>query len=220
MSYVINYSDTLKTPITISSGTNNDSTSVNLLGKNYIGYGPLLAENFLHVLENFANTTQPANPVEGQLWYDTTDTANKQLKVNIGAGNEWNIVGLSNKTTFTATTVSIVSGNTATIELVGYPTYVLSKVSTTAAARVRLYVDETSRTADTARLPLAAVAPGSGLVAEIITTSDYLTQLVTPAIVGFNNDSPTSSQIYLLVTNNAATAQAISVTLTLLNIGS
>jgi hypothetical protein len=43
-----------------------------LIGKNYSGFGTALNNNLVHLLENFADSTQPANPLVGQLWYDTT----------------------------------------------------------------------------------------------------------------------------------------------------
>jgi microcystin-dependent protein len=54
------------------------------VGKNYAGYGPIIANNFLHLLENFANNSAPDNPIEGQLWYDNTSGVNL-LKVFDGA---------------------------------------------------------------------------------------------------------------------------------------
>lgn len=87
--YTINYSDTNKTPITISTGTIDDfSTSLSLIGQNAPAgqYGPAIAENFLHLLENFAAPTPPASAIIGQLWYDTTNPDNKVLRINDGAG--------------------------------------------------------------------------------------------------------------------------------------
>jgi len=55
-----------------------------LPGRNLTDYGTKVLENFLHLLENFANTTSPSNPVEGQLWYDNT-TGIDQLKLYDGA---------------------------------------------------------------------------------------------------------------------------------------
>ena len=49
----------------------NTTTSLNLLGKNYLGYGELIAENFVHLLENFSSSIAPANPVTGQTWFGT-----------------------------------------------------------------------------------------------------------------------------------------------------
>jgi hypothetical protein len=57
---------------TIADGQiNTTSTSLGLPGRNYAGYGQVLDTNFVHVLENFADTTPPANPLRGQLWFNT-----------------------------------------------------------------------------------------------------------------------------------------------------
>ena len=58
---------------TIADGTIDTTTDLTLIGKNYSGYGELLNENFVKLLENFSNTTQPSNPISGQLWWDTTN---------------------------------------------------------------------------------------------------------------------------------------------------
>jgi hypothetical protein len=81
MSYTINKTNG-ETLITLLDGTLDTTTGLNLVGKNYIGYGELQQENFVWLLENFANDTQPTNPLEGQCWYDT---ANNALKVYDGA---------------------------------------------------------------------------------------------------------------------------------------
>ncbi len=44
-----------------------------LVGKNYAGYGEFLDENFIHLLECGSNTTAPAAPLTGQLWWDKTN---------------------------------------------------------------------------------------------------------------------------------------------------
>ena len=71
MAYTIVKSDgTVLT--TIADGTiNTTSTSLGLPGRNYAGYGQTLDTNFVHQLENFADTTPPPNPLTGQLWYNT-----------------------------------------------------------------------------------------------------------------------------------------------------
>jgi Peptidase_G2, IMC autoproteolytic cleavage domain len=50
---------------------NTTSTSVGLPGRNYVGYGQAVDTNFVHMLENFADTLPPSNPLQGQLWFDT-----------------------------------------------------------------------------------------------------------------------------------------------------
>lgn len=59
---------------TIQDGTLDQTTNLSLFGKNYAGYGELLNENQVKLLENFANTTEnaPDKPIRGQLFYDTT----------------------------------------------------------------------------------------------------------------------------------------------------
>jgi hypothetical protein len=71
MAYTIVKSDgTVLT--TIADGTiNTTSTSLGLPGRNYAGYGQTLDTNFVHIAENFADTTPPPNPLRGQLWYNT-----------------------------------------------------------------------------------------------------------------------------------------------------
>jgi microcystin-dependent protein len=74
MPYIVNFTDREnKTPITVFDNTSSQDTSLTFPGRNVTGYGQIIAENFLAVLENFASPNQPVNPVEGQLWYDTTN---------------------------------------------------------------------------------------------------------------------------------------------------
>jgi hypothetical protein len=72
MAYTINLTDG-SVFATIADGTVNTSSSMILVGKNYAGYGEFLDENFIHLLENGANTTAPSAPLTGQLWWDKTN---------------------------------------------------------------------------------------------------------------------------------------------------
>ena len=64
------------------------ATDLTLFGKGYAGFGEKLNENFVKILENFNNTSSPANKIQGQLWFDQT---NKQINVYTGA--KWKPVG-------------------------------------------------------------------------------------------------------------------------------
>jgi hypothetical protein len=66
---------------TVPDGTVNQTSSVTLVGKNFAGYGEFLDENFIQMLENFSNSTAPASPLTGQIWWDKT---NALLKVYNG----------------------------------------------------------------------------------------------------------------------------------------
>jgi microcystin-dependent protein len=74
MPYTVNFTDKEnKVPITVYDNTSSTDTSLTFPGRNVTGYGQIIAENFLALLENFSNTTAPTNPVEGQLWYDSAN---------------------------------------------------------------------------------------------------------------------------------------------------
>ena len=76
--------------VSVEDGTIDTTSDLRLVGKNYAGYGEVQNENFLHLLENFANTTPPPKAITGQIWYDNTST-NKKLKYY--DGNIWKVAG-------------------------------------------------------------------------------------------------------------------------------
>lgn len=93
MAYQVKFTETTnpaKPAITVTDQTLNNETSLTFVGKNYAGYASIVAENFLHLLENFSKTTAPPSPVQGQLWYDNTAGVNL-LKVY--DGTTWNPAG-------------------------------------------------------------------------------------------------------------------------------
>lgn len=74
----------LNEAIVVPNGRVNDTdTSLTFIGKNAPSFGVAVNQDFLYLLENFANTTPPLNPTEGQLWYDSSNDAltGKKLKV-------------------------------------------------------------------------------------------------------------------------------------------
>ena len=88
MPYQVKFTETTnpaKPSLTVADQSINQETSLQYPGKNYAGYAPIIAENFLHLLENFAKNSAPPNPVQGQLWYDNSAGENI-LKVYDGTG--------------------------------------------------------------------------------------------------------------------------------------
>jgi len=84
MAYEVRFTDEInKGVIVVEDRTINTDTSLGLPGRRATSYGQAISENFLHLLENFTDTTPPDRPVEGQLWYDNTDGVN-QLKIYDG----------------------------------------------------------------------------------------------------------------------------------------
>ena len=83
MAYTINKSDGTILASVPDGQLDQFSTDLTLIGKNYSGFGEAFNENLVKLLENFADTSAPENPISGQLWFDTTEL---KLKVYSGTG--------------------------------------------------------------------------------------------------------------------------------------
>jgi len=88
--------------VTLADGTIDVATTdLTLIGKGYAGFGEKLNENLVKLLENFNNTSAPANKVQGQMWYDKTNN-----QINVYTGSKWKPVGsTSNSATAPANAV-------------------------------------------------------------------------------------------------------------------
>ena len=85
MPYNVNrYNGVLQTTVPDQT-VDSSSTDLKFVGKNYAGYGELLNENFLHLLENFRGDTLPRKSIPGQLWYDDL---NNKIKFR-STDNQW-----------------------------------------------------------------------------------------------------------------------------------
>ena len=87
MSYIINRFNGTEL-VVLGDGTIDTSTSIGLVGRNYVGYGETQNENFVFLLENFANTAPPSRPITGQIWFNTTDGTAYAYD-----GAQWNPIG-------------------------------------------------------------------------------------------------------------------------------
>jgi len=125
---------------------------------------------------------------------------------------------LSSRINLTTSTIDIVSGDTSTVVLSAYKTYVLSKVVTNVAAWVRIYTDSASQLADFSRPYGTTVTTGINLITEVVTTSGSLSKVIAPGIIGFNNDSPAANIVYLTLTNNSSTNAAVTASLSVLKL--
>jgi hypothetical protein len=98
MPYNVNFTDATKTAISVSDGTINATTQLSLVGKNFYNYGEYIAENFLHLLENHSQATDPstATAVTGQIYYNTTSDEYKYYN-----GTAWSGLPAGGSTTTT-----------------------------------------------------------------------------------------------------------------------
>jgi hypothetical protein len=123
------------------------------------------------------------------------------------------------RTTVTGTTTSIAAGASSNITITGFKSYALLGITVSSAAWVTVYTSVATQSADSARSKTVDPTPGSGVVAEIITTT-ATTQKFTPMIFGFNDETIPNTNIQLKVYNNGVSAAAITVTLALIKLES
>ena len=106
---------------------------------------------------------------------------------------------------------AIASNSAANASFTTPKTYALMSIQTNVAAWVTLYSDTGSRTNDASRSETTDPTPGSGVLAEVITTGST-TQLITPGTICFN--SAASNVTYAKIVNKSGGTTTVTVTLT------
>ena len=146
---------------------------------------------------------------------DVTISSATQNQVLTYSGSQWinatpaTVTGLQSRTQVQVTQ-SIASGAAQNVSFTTPKTYALLKIQTSHAAWVTLYMDTTSRTADAARSETTDPTPGSGVLAEVITTGSAI-QEVTPGAICFNSGA--SNVTYAKIVNKSGATANITVTL-------
>ncbi len=100
MTYQINKTDGTIIANVPDGQIDNLSTDITLIGRNYSGFGESLNENFVKLLENFADTKRPSKPIRGQLWFDVSE-----LKLKVYSGTEFLPVSSATITTSQPNTI-------------------------------------------------------------------------------------------------------------------
>ena len=173
-----------------------------------------------------SSISPPGSPDSGDLWWDS-DAGDLLVYFNDGNTSQWVSTGsgptgaqgaqgasgaAGSRTTANASTGTIANNASANISITAAKVYALLKIQTSAAAWVTLYTDAASRAADASRNETTDPAPGSGVIAEAITTS-AATQIITPGLIGWNNDGTPASTVYAKVVNKSGSTGSITVTL-------
>ena len=188
MAYTIVKSDgTVLT--TIADGTiNTSSTSLGLPGRNYAGYGQSLDTNFVHVTENFADSTPPANPLRGQIWYDTSDTTLKVCPTD----------GESNSLAWLSLTSTASGGNTT-----------FGSVNITGNATANNFTATNEVTANAFTAGYLTISANATIADASITTANIGTLTTTAITTGSSTTPGTLTGIWSVTGNTGANASAI-----------
>jgi hypothetical protein len=156
----------------------------------------------------------------------TDGTAGQVLTTNGSGGFSFTTVtgggggtGLGSRVPSGGTTASLANNATGNITITGYKTYMMYRVNTNAAAWVRFYITDAARTADSSRSQGTDPSAGAGVIAEVITSGSE-TVILSPGVLGYNDDATPSTNIYVAVTNLSGSTRTITVTTTLLQLES
>ena len=149
----------------------------------------------------------------GGLTYPTSNGTGGQVLTSDGAGNvTWTAGGLQSRAT-TGVTQSIANGASSDVSITAPSGYALLAIETSHASWVTLYSDTASRTLDATRAITNDPLPGSGVLAEVITTG-AATQKITPGIICFNSGGAGNNTTYAKINNRSGSTNNITVTLT------
>lgn len=122
----------------------------------------------------------------------------------------------SNVTVGTGTVANAATTTTNALMAKGYALY---KITTSAAAWVRVYTSTTTMAADSGRPITTDPLPGAGVIAEAITTGANVV-LMSPAAVGFNDNATVSTAIPVSITNLSGSSTNVQVTFTYIGLES
>ena len=134
-------------------------------------------------------------------------------KGRVTAATSNTLSGLASRGTDSAATGAIADGASKNVSWTCAKTYSLLKVQVSHPCWVTLYIDTLTRTSDASRNIHTDPLPGSGVVAEVVST-EATTINITPAVTGWNNDSTPGATVYGKVVNMSGSTNDITVTLT------
>lgn len=133
------------------------------------------------------------------------------------AGGGGGGAGLTSRNLSSATTASLADGASGNITITGWKSYMLLSIQTSAAAWITVYTSSAARTADASRTITTDPTPGSGVLAEVITIGPQ-TQIFSPAVLGFSDETLPSTDIQIKVVNRSGSTGTITVTLKLVQL--
>ena len=156
----------------------------------------------------------PQHDAPDVLYYRCVNHGSMQGTINIVSFSG----GSTSRGVVSGTTSSLAQNAIGNITITGHKSYVLMNVGLSTAGGFRLYTDSASRTADASRSVGEDPTPGSGVIAEVVTTGLSTSIKISPFVPGGNMDSTPSTNMYVAIKNLSSTSQAITANLTILKL--
>lgn len=141
----------------------------------------------------------------------TIDDDGTQVSISAGGAGGGGGAGARTSTAYATPSLAASATDAATMPL--GKGFVLYRITTSAPARVRLYSTATARTLDSARAVGTDPEPGSGVIADVVTTPDALSVTLAPFVYGANMETVPTIDIPVAITNRSGAATAITVTI-------
>ena len=171
MSYVINNSRGNIVAVVPDGTINTTATSVNLVGRGVTPYGLPENENYVFLLENFADSSEPLAPVLGQLWYNSSN----DVISSYNSSNAWS--ALASETYVQAQKASPAFTGVPTAPTADYGTNT-TQLATTA------FVQGEKASPTFVGIPTAPTASSTTSTTQIATTAFVQAQKISPAFTG------------------------------------
>ena len=162
---------------------------------------------------NAATASSVSTGITGLSDVTITTPSNNEVLTYTGSGwvnSAVSVTGLQGRVT-TSQTLALANGAVGNTSVSTGNTFALLKIQTSHAAWVTVYSSTTARTNDAARARTTDPTPGSGVLAEVITTGSA-SQWITPAVIGFSETQ--NNAAYLKIVNDSGSTVNLQVTLT------
>ena len=201
MSYIINNSRGQIVAVVADGTTNSTATDLTLVGRAVTNFGEFQNENYVFLLENFADNVAPSQPILGQLWYNSsTDELNAYNTANVFmalASQDYvqaqkispAFTGVPTAPTASSSTANTQLATTAfvtnSVQLAGVPTAPTATVSTnTTQLATTAFVQNNKVSPALSGTPTAPTAAYNNNTTQIATTAFVQGEKLSPAFSG------------------------------------
>jgi hypothetical protein len=175
-------------------------------------------------VDSYSRNTANAAFIHANAAFDTANAGGGGADTDVFARNQANAAFIKAntgtspaRTTVSATTGSLASNATANLTVTIAKGYGLYKIAVSTGSWVTVYGNIARRNADFTRSITTDPAPGSGVIAEAITTGTTANVTnFTPSLIGYNDDVSVTTNAYIKVYNNSGVTNTVTVTVTYL----